>query len=172
MNFSFLPFGLHDFVCWVFFWDAWFVVYDDVAFCRFVREGSFSSFGLHEFVVAFCCRIVRLVCGMIIMLHFADMWREVFLPLWVAWFVVAFFCQVCELGFSSFGLLQDLLHFAFVWTFFCPFFGCMGFLLCFADLWAFFFLGVLGSHMIDVAVCRFLRFVLSLCSVWFGCCIL
>lgn len=35
-----------------------------------MRVGSFSSFGLHEFVVAFCCRIVRLVCGMIIMLHF------------------------------------------------------------------------------------------------------
>jgi hypothetical protein len=47
------------------------LLYDDVAFCRFVRGGSFSSFGLHEFVVAFCCRIVRLVCGMIIMLHFA-----------------------------------------------------------------------------------------------------
>jgi hypothetical protein len=28
---------------------------------------------LHEFVVAFCCRIVRLVCGMIIMLHFTDL---------------------------------------------------------------------------------------------------
>ncbi len=77
-----------------------------------------------------------MICCMM-MLHFADLWREVFLPLWVAWFV-AFFCQVCELGFSSFGLLQDLLHFAFVWTFFRPFFGCMGFLFRFADLWAFF----------------------------------
>ncbi len=54
-------FGMHD------------LLYDDVAFCRFVREGSFPSFGLHEFVVAFCCRIVRLVCGMIIMLHFTDL---------------------------------------------------------------------------------------------------
>ncbi len=37
-------FGMHD------------LLYDDVAFCRFVREDSFSSFGLHEFC---CCMLLQ-----------------------------------------------------------------------------------------------------------------
>lgn len=36
---------------------------------------------------------------------------------------------------------------------------------CVLQIFELFFFGVVGSHMIVVAVCRFLRFVLSLCSV-------
>lgn len=119
MNFSFLPFGLHDFVCWVFFWDAWFVVW----WCCILQicEGRFFSFlwvawvcccillqdcevGLwHDHNVAFC-RFVKggfsfpLGC-MIYCIFLSGLWAWFFF-LWVAAGFVAF-C-VCVNLFSSF----------------------------------------------------------------------
>ncbi len=169
MNFSFLPFGLHDFVCWVFFWDAWFVVW----WCCILQicEGRFFFFlwvawvcccillqdcevGLwHDHNVAFC-RSVKggfssLLGCMICCIFLSGLW---------AWF---FFLWVAA-GFVAFCICLNL-FLSFLWV--------PAFLVAFCRSLSIFFC-VLGSHMIVVAVCRFLRFVVSLCSVWFGCCIL
>ncbi len=129
MNFSFLPFGLHDFVCWVFFWDAWFVVW-------------------------WCC-ILQICEG------------RFFFFLWVAWVCCCILLQDCEVG-----LWHDQnVAFCICVNLFSSFLWVHGFLVAFCRSMSIFF-GVLGSHMIVVAACRFLRFVLTLCSVWFGCCIL